>query len=428
MGKQIVCIVLLWFVSTANAQKPSLSFKQVDSTTYALYLKKDWKPIIAMGKKSKAEGIDFYYLKVRMGIAYFNENKMLNAIQLFEEAHTIDSSDVVVQEYLYWAYRYSGLIMESRLFYNKMTEALKEKIKLDLPFVSDVNFNALATNNLDYDEMLLTDASSEIGNFRFIRKNQQMFSLGMSHPLLKRVNLFHQFTLIPTNSVQQENVGGVLENETYKGTEYRYYVDVTVSLGNRWYFDTYLNVISGNYDNLNVENISSSSKIKYNDVVFGGSLTKASYFIRNNINVSVSNLNGYNQFQAGYSISLYPLGNTLVVPFGSLQYKNQDADSNVVFTGGLAVKIDKILLTGFGIVGNMNNFTANNGAIIYNQPATALNEFGGSFKYFGKHLILKVGYSFMNMEDNYYNDNFEITSRTFRFNQQNITAGITWKF
>ena len=99
----------------------------------------------------------------------------------------------------------------------------------------------------------------------------------------------------------------------------------------------------------------------------------------------------------------------------------------MVFTGGLSLTIDKILLTGFGTAGNMNNFTANNGAIIYNQPATALNEFGGSLKYFGKNSILKVGYSFMKMEDSYYN-NFEITSKTFEFNQQNITAGITWIF
>ena len=428
MGKQIVCLVLLWFVSTANAQKSTLSMKHVDSTTYSLYLKQDWKSIIALGKQARFGGIDFYYLKVRMGIAYFKENKMFSAIQLLEEAYTMDSNNVVVQDYLYWAYRYSGLIMESRLFYSKMTDTQKDKIKLNLPFVSDVSFNILATYNLDYNEMLLTDANSEIGDFRFIRKNQQMFLLRMSHPLIKRINLFHEFTLIPTTSVQQENVGGVLENKTYKGTEFRYYADVTVSLGNRWYLDSYLNIISGKYDNLNDANISSSSKITYTDLVFGGSLTKASYFIRNSINVSVSDLNGFSQFQAGYSLSLYPLGSTLVVPFGSLQYKNQDADSNMVFTGGLYVILNKILLTGFGTVGNMNNFTANKGAIIYNQPGTALNEFGGSFKYLGENSILKVGYSFMKMEDNYYNDNFEITSKTFEFNQHSLTAGITWIF
>lgn len=426
MGKHLVCIVFLWFVATANAQQSSLSVKQVDSTTYALFLKQDWKPIIELGKKSRAEGIDFYYLKVRMGIAYFKENKMFSAIQLLEEAYALDSYNAVVQDYLYWAYRYSGLEMESRLFYTKMSKEIKAKIKLDLPIVSDISFKVLTINNLDYDKLLQPKINSQTDYISVIPKNYQMYSVGLSHPISKKLNLFHQFTMMPATSVQQKRVESVLENENYKAMEYRYYADVTVALGNRWYLDTYLNIISGDYDNLNTA--SSVSKITYNDMVFGGAITKASYFIRNSINVSTSNLNSYNQFQVGYTMSLYPLGSTTVVPFGSLQFKSQDSDSNFVFTGGLAVTIDKISLTGFGTVGNMNNFIANNGAIIYNQPATALNELGGSFKYFGKNSILKVGYSFMNMEANYYNGNFEITSKTFEFNQQNITAAITWIF
>ena len=370
--------------------------------------------------------VDLYYLKVRMGIAYFNENKMFLAIRLLEEAYAMDPSNAAVQDYLYWAYRYSGLEMESRLFYKKMSKELKSKIKPHLPFVSNLSFNVLAANNLDYDAQLIANVNSGTDNGRVIPKNYQMYSLGMSHPISKRLNLSHQFTMVPANSVRQISAGSVLENETYKVMEYRYYADITIALGNRWYLDTYINVIFGHYDNLN--STVSASKIKYNDMVFGGAITKASSFIKNSINMSVSNLNGSNQFQMGYSMSLYPLGSTTLVPFGGLQYKNQESDSNLVFSAGLAVTIHKILLTGFGTLGNMNNFITNNGAIVYNQPATALNEFGGSFKYLGKYSIFKVGYSFMNMEANYFNGNFEVTSKTFEFNQQNIIAGITWVF
>tara|TARA_R110002033_G_scaffold77030_1_gene128726 strand:- start:38295 stop:39575 length:1281 start_codon:yes stop_codon:yes gene_type:complete len=426
MGKNLLCIMLLWFVVTVKAQESPLSMKQVDSTTYALFLKQDWKPIIILGKQSRERGIDFYYLKVRMGIAYFKENKMFSAIKLLEEAFAMDSNNAVVQDYLYWAYRYSGLEMESRLFYTKMSKELKTKMKLDLPVVSDISFNMLATNNFDYDKLLKSSSNSQINDIRVIPKNYQMYSIGMSHPILKKLNLFHQFTVMPATSVLQVRGESVLENETYKAMEYRYYADVTLSLGNRWYLDTYFNIISGNYDDIN--QVSSDSKITYNDMVFGGAITKASYLIRNSINMSVSNLNGYNQFQMGYTMSLYPLGSAAVVPFGSIQLKNQDSESDFVFTGGLAVTIDKISISGFGTIGNMDNFIANNGALVYNQPAIALNEFGGSIKYFGKHSILKVGYSFMNMEANYYNGNFELTSNTFTFNQQNIIVGITWIF
>jgi len=393
-----------------------------------------------MGKQSISECIDFYYLKVIIGISSFKENKMLSAIQFLEEAYAVDTYDVVVQEYLYWAYIYSGLELESRLFYSKMSKTLKDQINLVQPFVSTLDFNVLATINLDYDEMLKEDANSENNDFRFVPKNYQLFSLGMNHPLSKRVNMYHQLSVMPTTTLQQENEGGTLLNETYKGSESRYYVDVTVALGNRWYLDTYLNVIFGKYDNLNMDETiittgngrrsitSSSSTITYTDVVFGGSLTKASYYIRNSVNVSVSNLNGLNQFQAGYSVSLYPLGSTLLVPFGSIQYQIQDPDTNVVFTGGLSLSIDKFAFIGFGTIGEINNFIANNGAIIYNQSATALNEFGLSLQFFGENSTVKVGYSFMEMEDNYYTEDFNRTTKTFNFNQQNITAGITWKF
>ena len=34
----------------------------------------------------------------------------------------------------------------------------------------------------------------------------------------------------------------------------------------------------------------------------------------------------------------------------------------------------------------------------------------------------------MKMEDNYYDEYLEVTSKKFEFNQQNIIAGITWIF
>jgi len=441
MGKQsILILVLCIVVTTTNAQKKSLSFKQVDSTSYALYLKQDWKSLITLGKKSRAEGIDFYYLKVRMGIAYYKEGKMLSAIKFLEEANKVDSYDVVVQEYLYWAYRYGGLVLESRLFYAKMSKILQNKIKLNLPFVTAIDLSVLATNNLDYSKMLETAGESESGDIRYFTENYQLFSLGMSHPISKKVNFYQRLSVLPTASLQQENTSGELVNKAYNGSETRYYGDVTVSLGNRLYLDTYLNVLFGKYDNLNIDSelsgrgprggttTSTSSTIRYTNFVFGAALTKASYYVRSTVNVSVSNLNGYNQFQGGYTLSLYPLGSTLIVPFGAVQYQNENANSNLVYTGGLSLNTEKISVTGYGNIGNIRNFIASNGAIIYNQTETALSEYGLTLQFYTKKAVVKIGYSFMEMEDNYNNQNQEITSKVFNFNQQNIIAGITWEF
>ncbi|MFA5298506.1 MAG: hypothetical protein WC389_09920 [Lutibacter sp.] len=440
MGKQISIILVLLMVTTIQAQKKPLSYKQVDSTSYALYLNEDWKSLLEIGKKSRAEGIDFYYLKVRMGIAYYKEGKMLSAVKLLEEAYAINTYDNVVQEYLYWAYRYSDLILESHLFYTKMFKQLTDKIQLDLPFVTALDLNVLATNNADYDKLLLANDNVNNNENRYFPENYQLYSLGLNHSFSKGINFYHRISIMPTSSVWQENLLGEITNTSYKVNETRYYADMTVALGNRWYFDAYFNIIYGKYDNLNVTDelgakgprntnaSSSKSTVTYTDYVFGGSLTKASYYVRNTINVSTSNLNGYNQFQAGYTMSLYPLGSTLLVPFGAIQFQNEDGNSNMVYTGGLSVNTAKFSVTGYGNVGELNNFVSNNGSIIYNQSATALNEYGLILQFYTKNAILKVGYSLMEMEDYYYNLNQIILSEKFKFNQQNIIGGITWKF
>lgn len=439
MGKQIRLILVLLMVTTLQAQENSLSFKQVDSTSYALYLKEDWKSLLEIGKKSRREGIDFYYLKVRMGIAYYKEGKMLSAIKLLEEAYSVNAYDAVVQEYLYWAYRYGGLILESHLFYEKMSKQVTDKIQLDLPFATALDLSVLATNNSDYDQLLLANDNVNNNETRYFPKNYQLFSLGLNHPFSKRVNFYHRLSIIPTSSVQQDNLLGEITNTSYKVNETRYYADMTVGLGNRWYLDTYFNVIFGKYDDLNLTSelsasesrnttaSSSLSTVTYTDFVFGGSLTKASYYVRNIVNASVSNLNGFNQFQVGYTILLYPLGSTLLVPFGAIQFQSQDSNSNKVYSGGLSVNIAHFSITGYGNIGELNNFVVNNGSIIYNQPATALNEYGLIMEFYTKNAILKIGYSFMEMEDYYTQDQILIPEK-FQFNQQNIIGGITWKF
>lgn len=437
MGKQIILILVLWYVTTASAQKIPLSYKQVDSTTYALYLKQDWKSVLEMGKKSQKEGIDFYYLKVRMGVSYFKEGKMLNAIKILEEAYAVNTYDITVQEYLYWAYRYSGLILESHLFYTKMSKEVKDKIQLDLPAISVIDLGVLATSNSDYDKMLVANDNTNDNNVRYFPENYQLFSLGLNHPFSNSVNFYHRLSIMPISSVQQENLSGEIKNTSFNGNETRYYADVTFALGNRWYIDTYLNLIFGKYDDVISDSqtdfnppgrsSSSSSSIKYTDYVFGVSLTKASYFIRNTVNVSISNLNGFNQFQGGYTVSFYPLGNKVLVPFGSVQFQNENSNSNVVYTGGVSINTSNFSITGYGNTGELNNFVANNASLIYNQLATPLSEFGLTMKFITKKIDIKIGYSFMEMEDNFVAESNSILPTTFNFNQQNIIGGIVWK-
>ena len=63
-----ILILSILISSYAHAQK-SLSVDQVYKETYELYQKQQWKQLILVGEKSIEQGIDFYYLRLRMGIS-----------------------------------------------------------------------------------------------------------------------------------------------------------------------------------------------------------------------------------------------------------------------------------------------------------------------------------------------------------------------
>ncbi len=436
MEKYFGLIIALFITTSIFAQETPLSFKKVDSETYDLFEKQDWTSLIELGIKSKSQGIDFYYLNVRMGIAYYKTEKMLYAIKYLEKAYKTNNYDTVVQEYLYWAYKFGGLPMEANLFHQSMTKELQDKIELNSSFINAIDFGLTAVSNSDYDKI----SSSNIENVNDIRdlsENFQLFTLGFNHWFSNRVNFYHRFTIMPRNSTIQKNVSGDIITKNYSGSEFRYYANSTFALGEKWYLDLYLNYISGNYDSY----ISSSAinsgtllsegvKTNYNDFLFGTTISKSFYFFRNSLNISIANLNGKDQFQVGYNISIYPLGNTLLVPFAGIQYHtekiNSESQSNTVFSGGITVNTKDVSITGYLNSGKFSNFASNNGSIIYNQKATALNEYGAIFNIYLSKFTIKIGYSFMNMEDYHFNEGFENTTK-YKFNQQNLIGGLIWE-
>lgn len=108
MEKKIIGSILLMIISL-SVYSQELNYFYVDSLSYDLYLKGDWKELTKLGKKSMRKGIDFYYLKLRLGHAYFEQGKYLKAIPYFEDAYKINPDYEFTQKYLYYSYLYSGM-------------------------------------------------------------------------------------------------------------------------------------------------------------------------------------------------------------------------------------------------------------------------------------------------------------------------------
>ena len=61
-------------------------YKELDSITYANYINQDWEKVIYNGNRALIRNIDYFYLRMRMGIAAYYLGKLPDAADHFEKA------------------------------------------------------------------------------------------------------------------------------------------------------------------------------------------------------------------------------------------------------------------------------------------------------------------------------------------------------
>ncbi len=149
--------------------------QEVDIETYNLYIAKKWNELIEVGKQSKREGVDFYYLKVRMGIAYYSLGKYRKAIPFFEKAFNKNIKDEFVGEYLYYSYLFGGRGTDANAFLQMMPDEFVSRLGLSRPkLFKSVDVSGGMANNADFDNLSDADIDGNrnlfgeqtlIGNF-----------------------------------------------------------------------------------------------------------------------------------------------------------------------------------------------------------------------------------------------------------------------
>ncbi len=145
-------------VRSANA----LAF--IDETSWQYYNTAQWSRLITFSDSTIKAGVDFYYLRVRYGVACFEQEKYRDAAKQFEIAYQQDPTDEFTLEYLYYSLLYSERFTEARRLTCSMSNTLLERLNVKSKFDVDlVNMTAgikhtdsTAFQNPHYSEILLT--------------------------------------------------------------------------------------------------------------------------------------------------------------------------------------------------------------------------------------------------------------------------------
>lgn len=194
--------LLFAVLGTKASGEDTLTSANVETMSYDLYQKSDWKNLSVFCEKAISSGFDYFYLRMRAGISYYEQKQYRAAIPHFKKALEFDVTETA-KEYLYFSYLFSGRPEEAHGLLKNSDSAFVEKVA------------GRKNSNLGF-------AFSEAGvkvpdNPLFQTANYA--SLGMSHYIGKNVSLLHVGTFFSQ------------DESRFNLSQYQYYIRPSVVFG-----------------------------------------------------------------------------------------------------------------------------------------------------------------------------------------------------
>lgn len=455
---------------------PKFSFAYYDSLTYRQYLTGNWGGVIANGRKAMSYNFDYKYLRMRIGIAYFNKENYRLAADYFGKALKFDSYDTSAAAYFNLSCPPAGRVSEfyrpknSRKPY-KMIEFIyadaskmvmgrgKDNFslgdsatvykELTQPISRDYHSLGMSIRPvpkllvfIGYSDLRLTDRKS----FAYLTQEavrdsvvDKMYSINYyySFPASYRqedlntrqqssyINLTYfpvpGLKITPAFNILKINanrLNATFTPEAYTDTAYYYKIDKT------WH----------TFSDTAFKYTFSRSDTSFTNYVVSLAVNKDIGKINAGINGSFSRLYDRKVYQLGASLAWYPLGNTNLYTVSNLTFQKDSTWTVSVFEQMAGGKIYKNgWLEGFVTLGEMKNSNEKNAYLVYNQIYPMSLRWGITFyPFIGKHLEIMLIYKYHKIGSllttyKFINDESEMYETNPAYKFSTITGGIKWK-
>ena len=223
------------FVVLSSAQDDrNIHFSYVDSVTYSQYLQKDWKSLDKTSRQAFRQGIDYYYLRMRAGIAMYERQKYMQAAGQFRKALALNEIDPVAMEYLYYALAFSGRKHDALLFYENHANQLKSKVDASIKPVRSFAVEAAWHSNLEPDiRSLFSTVNTGLNDgYQIITRRFFNTSFAFEHDLGKRLSLTHGGTFMAKSDYYySQTPTSAFDTYEHRTRQYQYYAGLAINPG-----------------------------------------------------------------------------------------------------------------------------------------------------------------------------------------------------
>ena len=368
----ILSILLISYLGSQAQVKVNLDW--YNDHTYRLYQEKNWAGLIELGDAAIKAGYDFYYLRLRLGIAFYDQEKFRSAISHFEDALKF-SKNPLAAEYLYYAYKLSGRATDANLVYAKFKDQLRSRdISSPYGFISGVytetGIKFLSPGNLDYGPLLY-------------------FHAGVEQQLGSRLTLYQGYMRFSRNIFHYESVPGFGPNGVTTIKTKRKYIQ------NEYFLKATVSIIKGLQllGSLHTQGVIDT--VQYNNISYMGGISTNLKFMDLAVTYGISRINAIQYDQVSAGATFYPVMNRNFYLQSVLTYHKDEAVSNIIIYQKIGLRTGKKAWFEFyGSFGDMKNVQELDGFYIYNinNELNTRIGFTGNFL-LGKKAKLLIGYT-----------------------------------
>ncbi len=236
---KIIIFIFLFQVTKGIAQD-TLNSAIVEQKSYQLYTDKNWTELIKFGNKSIDKDYDYFYLRMRVAIAYYEKKNYCLAEFNFRKALAYNSTDDLALEYLYYCYVFTGRMEDSRKLSKTFSKALAEKIgtkkSSSIGFINLEGGTKINNNSTFFDPK--TNTNQNYFN------PATYFQLSLNHYVKNKFSLLHAFSSYGQqyNSANPEfNNPQIYASNDIK--QLQYYLKATIPIKDNWMISPSVHVI-----------------------------------------------------------------------------------------------------------------------------------------------------------------------------------------
>ncbi|MEX0981549.1 MAG: tetratricopeptide repeat protein [Bacteroidales bacterium] len=444
--RRLILIILFFCGTAVNGQ--NLTFIQVDTTTYNQYLRGEWKDLTSTGREALDAGIDYYYLQMRMAWAWFSMGRYRQAIKYYRNALGHNSGDPIANEYLYYAYKYSGRHNDALLQTSALTTEQKKAmgIKDSVNFISFGLNYAWSTANAGSIMDRIVNGIEDLDPLNGTQKathHLNFAQIGLSHRLGKAVILKHQGAYLHKYELSYATVGGVgylSPEQPVNQFEYSGNMEITPVKGllitpGVHFLNTSLPIYAATSYGLNSDaNRTPVSNLVIRNWVTSIQVETKAKFFDLGLSFTHHNFNNIGTLQSGFHATAYPMANlNLYLSIdGYAQFHSINGVTNTEFVIKplVGVKLhNNFWLEVTGKAPEHYNFYDVRNAIAYNsiEKNASVLEINGIIPAYRFGMQIFVGYKYQNQSSWFFPQNDMLNPLNKQiYNSHLITGGIKW--